>query len=455
MPRIINNETKSLIHLNLMQGVAGSKTIRKLVEVFGSAEEVLKASPEEIENELLKVGEVAPAGIITKLLHYPLEKELKLINEHGCHIITLHDEEDYPELLKMIDRRPPVLYVKGKLKPEDIRSIAIVGPRKARSYGRQFSHKLSYTLAEQGWTVVSGLANGIDTCAHRGALDAGGRTLAVMGRGLSDIYPYKNRKLAEEIVQSGALISEFPMDVKPESGHFPQRNRIISGLTLGTVVIEAPIKSGKRKSGSLITAEHAQEQGRKVFAVPGQIIPEHSNGCHQLIKNGAQRVDTVNDFLKELPQLSVETMTDISAVDVLEQLPLFEETETYVEKTPSEEKVKSEVIRYFSNNFPEFYIKLEHEIQIDGKNKRADVALIYSNQHVAAVVECKRGKHIGSGGKQLDSYLSASEDTHFGFFANSPEREVWIFYKKTYDEKLKMITRSDFEKGVLNVSNTV
>ena len=187
MPRNIDNETKSLIHLNLMQGV-GSKTVQQLLHIFGSAEEALKASSEEIENKLLKVGEVAPAGLITRLLHYPLEKELELIHEHECQIITFYDEE-YPDLLKMIDRRPPVLYIKGKLKPKDTNSIAIVGPRKARDSGQEFSSKLSSALAKQGMTVVSGLAKGIDTYAHRGALEDGGRTLAVMGRGLSRIYP--------------------------------------------------------------------------------------------------------------------------------------------------------------------------------------------------------------------------------------------------------------------------
>lgn len=455
---IIDNETKSLIHLNLMQGVTGSKTIRKLVEVFGSAETALMASPEEIENELHKVGEVAPAGLITRLLHYPLEKELELINKHSCNIITLHDEDVYPELLKMVDRRPPVLYVKGKLEHDDSQSISIVGPRKASSFGQEISHKLGYELAQHDFTVVSGLANGIDTCAHRGTLDAGGRTIAVMGRGLSCIFPSENEELADEIVQSGALISEFPMDVKQKKVYFPQRNRIISGLTPATVVIEAPIDSG-----SMTTVEHALEQGRKVFAVPDHTYPEHSSGCHKLIeKDKAQRIDSVNDFLKELPQLRIEarhypSTIDVSeqtsTIDVSEQILMFEEIGTYGEKTPSEEKVKSEVIRCFRNNFPGNTIELEHEIQFDGK-ERADVALINSKQKVSAVVECKSSKHIGSGLKQLDSYLFASENTLYGFFANSIEHELWVFFTKTDDNTLKIINRSEFEKGVIDSINT-
>lgn len=448
MPRNIDTETKSLIHLNLMQGV-GSKTVRKLVEVFDNAENALKASSEEIEYELRKVGVVASAGLITKLLHYPLEKEFELIFKHECHIITLFDE-DYPSYLKYISTPPPVLYVKGKLEPEDSRSIAIVGPREARSFGQKFSHKLGYELAQQDVTVVSGLAKGIDTCAHRGALDAGGRTIAVLGTGLGHIYPSENKELAKDIIQSGALISEFPMGIGAESVKFPQRNRIISGLTLGTVVVEAPIKSG-----SLITAEEAKKQGRKVFAVPDQINPEYSSGCHKLIEEDAQHIDTVNDLLKVLPQLSVKPKTDISSESVpgSGQLSLFDSSASYQEKDENEEQVKSEVIKYFRNNFPGNYIKLEHEIRTDGK-ERADVALIHSKQKVAVVVECKRSKHIGSGLEQLDSYLSASEDTRFGFFANSPERESWIFFKKTYDEKLKKINASEFEKGVLDDINT-
>lgn len=448
---MFSEETKSLIHLNLMQGV-GSKTVRKLVEVFDNAENALKASSEEIEYELRKVGVVAPAGLITRLLHYPLEKELEFISKHECHIITLFDKH-YPTHLKYISTPPPVLYVKGKLKPEDIKSIAIVGPRKACSYGKQFSHKLSCALAEEGVSVVSGLAKGIDTCAHRGALEAGGRTLAIMAGGLSGIYPPENKELAEEVTQSGALISEFPMNIRHESKNFHQRNRIISGLTLGTVVIEAC-----RKSGALSTAKYANEQRRKVFAVPNQVNPERSSGCQMLIKGGAQRVDKVSDFLNAFPQLCALKITDKSENYVAEQLPLpfiLEPPFDYLyndQKIHNEEKVKSEVIRYFQHNYPKFDIKLEHEIQINNKNDRADVALINSKQRVAALVECKRHNHVDSGIEQLDSYMNASNDTHYGFFANSPERELWVFYKKTYNQKLKEITHSEFEKGVLLTS---
>ena len=244
------------------------------------------------------------------------------------------------------------------------------------------------------------------------------------------------------------------MDVKPESKNFHQRNRIISGLTLGTVVVEAPIKSG-----SLSTAKYANEQRRKVFAVPGQINPKHSSGCYKLInKDGALRLETVNDLFKALPGLSTGKVTDILVVDGPVQMPLFEMSEPYAEKVrndtekeENEEKVKSEVIRYFRNNFPGNYIKLEHEIRTDGK-ERADVALIYSKRKVAALVECKRSGVDGK--KQLRDYLSASTNTNYGMMANRTKSKLWEFYKKTNDEQLKPITSSEFEDGVLDNINT-
>ena len=385
----MDNETKSLIHLNLMQGISGSNTVQKLVDIYGSAEEVLKASSEEIENKMIGVDEVTPAGLITRLLHYPLEKELELINKHGCHIITFYDE-DYPELLKMIDKPPIVLYVKGELKPKDAHCITIVGPRKARSFGKEFSHNLSYALAKQDVTVVSGLAKGIDTCAHRGALDSGGRTLAVMGRGLSRIYPRENNELANEIAISGALISEFPMDVVPESTHFPQRNRIISGLSHGTVVVEAP-----NQSGSWTTADEAINQDRKGFVVLGNLSSDQLSGCNEFITNGAARFDTVDDLVQALTQLKTTKTPDRPVESNPKQPSLFEPPAFYHKE--NEEKVKSEVIEYFRSTFPGIYIKLEYEIVIDNMNRRADIALIYSKQKVAAVVECKRKNHIGTG----------------------------------------------------------
>ena len=225
----------------------------------------------------------------------PLAQELQLIEQHQCHIVTINDDA-YPTLLKQIDDPPALLYVIGEFPLQDAPSIAIVGSRSPTEYGKTISQQLSHQLAERGITVVSGFARGIDTCVHRGALEAGGDTIAVFGCGLSIIYPETNRTLATEITESGALISEFPMTMPPRGTNFPRRNRVISGLTLGTLVVEA-----SERSGSLITARHAAEQGREVFAVPGQIFSGVSRGTHSLINQGATLINSVDDLLDALP----------------------------------------------------------------------------------------------------------------------------------------------------------
>ena len=290
---MLSNETISLIHLNMIQGV-GLKTVQILRDVFGSAARTLQATPDELE----KIDQLSPAMcdlLKRKPTQYPIERELELIREYDCQVVMLYDDA-YPQYLKEIDTPPLVLYIRGELTPEDSLSLSVVGSRDAKDYGRKVSYRLSYQLAQRGLTVVSGLAKGIDTSAHRGALEAGGRTIAVMGNGLSFIYPATNSDLAEKIAESGALISEFPMGVKPKPRNFPRRNRIISGLTLGTVVVEA-----SNRSGALITARLAGEQGREVFAVPGEIFSELSTGTHKLINNGAKLINTVDDLLNELP----------------------------------------------------------------------------------------------------------------------------------------------------------
>ena len=289
---MLSNETISLIHLNLIQGV-GLKTVQALRDVFGSTERALQAT----SDELRKIDRLSPTVcdlLIHKPVLYPIERELELIHKYGCQIVTLYDAA-YPPHLKEIDTPPFVLYVKGELTPEDALSISLVGSRNAKDYGRKVSYHLSYQLAQRGVTVISGLAKGIDTLAHRGALEAGGRTIAVMGNGLSIVYPATNSNLAEKIEASGALVSEFPMAARPKSRNFPRRNRIISGLTLGTVVVEA-----SNRSGALITARLAAEQNREVFAVPGEIFSELSAGTHKLINDGAKLINTVDDLLNEL-----------------------------------------------------------------------------------------------------------------------------------------------------------
>jgi DNA processing protein len=208
--------------------------------------------------------------------------------------ITIEDAE-YPKLLRNIHKPPKQLYVNGKLLETDEVAVALVGSRRASLYGIEMSEKLAYELASRGVTVVSGMARGIDTAAHKGALKAGGRTIAVMGSGHGHIYPTENKKLYEEIAKQGAVITEFEDDMEPLAYNFPQRNRIISGMSLGVMVIEAA-----KDSGALITASLAAEQGREVFALPGKISSSTSSGTNALIKDGARLVQSVDDILEEL-----------------------------------------------------------------------------------------------------------------------------------------------------------
>ena len=325
---MFSNETVSLIHLNMIQGV-GLKTVQVLRDVFGSAERALQATSEELS----KTERLSPTMrdlLSRKPVQYPIERELELIHEYDCQIVTLYDDA-YPQYLKEIDTPPLVLYIRGKFTPEDSLSLSIVGSRDAKDYGRKVSYRLSYQLAQRGLTIVSGLARGIDTSAHRGALEAGGRTIAVMGSGLSFIYPAANSDLAEKITESGALISEFPMEVKPKPRNFPRRNRIISGLTLGTVVVEA-----SNRSGALITARLAGEQGREVFAVPGEIFSELSTGTHKLINNGAKLINTVDDLLNELPPYALNRIQSDAPAPQMPDIGTESSQESPIEKSDPE-----------------------------------------------------------------------------------------------------------------------
>lgn len=223
-----------------------------------------------------------------------LDRALAACEAHSIRLITLADAE-YPLALRAIPDPPPYLFVRGAFAPEDEASVAIVGTRQVTEYGRGVAHKLAADLATRGVTVVSGLARGIDTAAHRGALDGGGRTIAVTACGLDIVYPSDNRELMAQIEQQGAVVSEWPPTVNPESWHFPARNRIISGLAAGVVVVEAA-----EKSGALITADFALEHGREVFAVPGNIHRAQSRGPHNLIRQGAALVENADDVVNVL-----------------------------------------------------------------------------------------------------------------------------------------------------------
>lgn len=273
----------------------GNHFFKRLTDRFGSPEHVFNASDEQ----LLEVDGISRRLVKAIRQHNisdAVRKELDLAAQKGYQIVTLSDPE-YPPLLLQIPDPPPFFYVFGNLSGA-AKSIAIVGSRNPTRYGISTSFQLCKDLASLKITVVSGMARGIDTAAHEGALTGGGKTIAVLGSGLEQVYPSENQKLFRRISESGAVISEFPLNAHPEAYHFPIRNRVISGISLGTVVVEAG-----QKSGALITARFALEQDREVFAVPGNIHSFKSSGAHKLIKEGAKLVENVKDIIEELPQL--------------------------------------------------------------------------------------------------------------------------------------------------------
>lgn len=269
----------------------GAKRVSLLQNWFGDLEQAWRASETQLNQSGLDKQPLANLLAARKTLD--LDVEMAKIRDVGAWIVTLEDDT-YPAQLRKLPDAPPILYIKGTLLPTDERALGIVGTRKATTYGRDAAHYFAKELAGNGVTVISGLAQGIDAAAHRGALDADGRTFAVLGSGIDKIYPREHQKLAHEIMQHGAIISEFPIGTPPEARNFPRRNRIISGLSLGILVVEAP-----EKSGAMITATFAAEQGRDVFAVPGNIFSMTSSGTNHLIQDGAKLVMNVRDILDE------------------------------------------------------------------------------------------------------------------------------------------------------------
>ncbi|MCG2678275.1 DNA-processing protein DprA [bacterium] len=293
--KLKNSEIKDWLILRAIPGISDN-LYKRLIERFSSPEKVLGAK----EDDLAKVPEIrrdVVRAIVRGREGINISEELERIKRYKIDIITLNDES-YSENLKEIYDPPPLLYVKGKIKKEDKNAIAIVGSRRATTYGKLTAQKLSAQLAAQGITIVSGMARGIDSEAHKAALAVGGRTIAVLGCGIDVVYPPENRALEEKIASSGAVITEFPFGTRPFAGNFPKRNRIISGLSLGVVIVEAA-----EKSGALITARFALEQGREVFAVPGSTVSPYSRGTHNLIKEGAKLVEDIDDILEELESL--------------------------------------------------------------------------------------------------------------------------------------------------------
>ena len=287
------NHLEACIALNMIPQM-GPVRLRRLLDAFGSAEKILLARTDQ-----LAAIDGVPRALAENIARWQEfadpTAELEKATDLGAHVITAEDDE-YPSALREIHDPPIVLYVRGHLTERDRNAVAVVGSRKATHYATESAKKLSFQMAYAGLTVASGLARGIDTAAHQGALAAKGRTIAVIGSGLGELYPPENAELADRIAASGAVISEFPIDTKPDRQTFPIRNRIVTGLSFGVLVVEAGANSG-----ALISANMAAEQGRTLYAVPGRIDAPAALGSNRLIQQGAKLVITVDDILDDLP----------------------------------------------------------------------------------------------------------------------------------------------------------
>ena len=311
-------ETRAMLQLSLIRGL-GPALMNRLILRFGTAIEVLAATERRLvqvpgmRREL--VGRIQASGRQQDVL-----VELQLCREHRVGLVT-HQAACYPQILSEIHDPPPILYCRGNFQKSDAVAVAIVGTRRPSRYGVQQAKRLATQLAQAGITVVSGLARGIDAAAHRATIQAGGRTLAVVAGGLLQIYPSEHRQLANDVAAGGVLTSEVALNCKPRRGSFPRRNRIISGLTLGVIVIEA-----QTRSGALITAAHALDQGREVFAVPGRVDTATSHGCHQLLRDGARLVESVEDVLEELaPWVNPPPCPNHGSIQRIRELKLNEQ----------------------------------------------------------------------------------------------------------------------------------
>jgi DNA processing protein len=310
------DDKKYWIGFNLIRGI-GAVRMQGLVAYFGDLESAWRAAPPE----LLKAGLGAKLveRVVAARESVDLDQVWAGIEAQGIQILTWMDES-YPSRLREIDQPPPVLYIRGEYLPDDVFAVAIVGTRKVTPYGRQVTEEIASFLAGNGITVVSGLARGVDAVAHQAALKAGGRTIAVLGCGVDKIYPPEHRALAGQMMERGAILSDYAVGTPPDASNFPPRNRIISGLSLAVVVVEAA-----ETSGALITAEFAAEQGREVFAVPGSILAPQSKGTNRLIQKGALPLLSAADLLQALDLVRVgekKTARKILPADETEALVL-------------------------------------------------------------------------------------------------------------------------------------
>ena len=293
------------VGFNIVRGI-GPTRMRALLDYFGDVERAWRASSMELRSAGLDRRSLE--SLLAARSALDLDRELERIAAVGAHVLTW-ESPGYPRLLREISAPPPVLYVKGTITEEDAWAVAVIGTRRASVYGREVTRRLTAALARSGVTVVSGMARGIDGDAHRAALKAGGRTIAVLGCGIDRVYPPEHRRLAGEIIARGALVSDYPLGTRPEGKNFPPRNRIISGLSMGVLVVEAGMRSG-----ALITADYAAEQGRDVFAVPGSILTHGSTGVNALIQDGAKVVLGPEDILEELNLTMVAEQTEARQV---------------------------------------------------------------------------------------------------------------------------------------------
>lgn len=294
-------ELEELMQLNMVKGI-GSITYKALIERFGSTRAILNASIYELE-KTPGVGPKISQNIINSSKDIDLKKEFRLAEENDIRIVPYYSK-DYPSNLKAIYDPPLILYIKGNIIESDIMALSIVGSRRSTYYGKTQAERLSKSLSQMGFCIISGMALGIDSVVHNSALKTGGRTIAVLGCGLGMVYPKENLELANRIAENGALISELPISTPPDNRNFPPRNRLISGLSLGVIIVEAALNSG-----SIITAKWALEQGKEVFAVPGPIDSVYSRGAHKLIKEGAKLIEGPDDIIEELGPLSKELTT--------------------------------------------------------------------------------------------------------------------------------------------------
>ena len=314
---------EAYIALNMIDGI-GPVRVRALVEALGSPAGVFTASHEDLIR-VKGIGSELAQGIIAQREQLDPAAEEAKAAKLDARLVTFVDN-DYPELLKQIHDPPLALYVQGTLEKKDKQAVAVVGTRRATHYGLSVADRLGYQLAKCGLVVVSGLARGIDSVAHQGALKGGGRTIAVLGSALDMLYPPENAYLARKIAKQGAVISEYTLGREADRTTFPYRNRVISGMSMGSVIVEADTKSG-----AMMTADAALDQGRSVFAVPGRIDQPGAHGPHRLIRNGARLVEDIDDILQEFEMLlPTDPLKKAAALDSLPRVQLSAEEQAVI-----------------------------------------------------------------------------------------------------------------------------